>query len=286
MHTKSPNSKNKLDELITSEFGSMGLLPNISPVGIEVANLLPLYSRWQVSDDIWLRSFPNQQYPTLDEVTARSAASSARVEEPLALRYLYLYSDAHGFTGEMERHCFARYCDSSETRLSPVVDDLDRCRFPRLREVFDRSPPAARFIHTQVQMKLPITAGECKNILVLEADSYRTLECTTTVYSCGQRILETQELRYPVVAGDGCRYMYHFDFVGRFFDAFLSSCLNLPTLLEAQAALHTLSIQQVFDDVDTDNGPATVLCIAYTFTTGKGSIEILPLLPTSELPLY
>ena len=45
--------------------------------------------------------------------------------------------------------------------------------------------------------------------------------------------------------GASGRYLYQFDFVGRFFDAFMRSCMTLSQFGEARAALDNLSIQQV-----------------------------------------
>lgn len=227
----------------------------------------------------WLLSLKQDRYPTLDEITSNYLAVSATNEIGFTLRYCYLFNDIERPNCEVERHCFARYFQRNDSHLVDTTA-INTYKFPDFPNMFEQSNGRSWFLQALVKMNLHVhEVGQVKNILVLEANRYRTLECTTTVYSCGQRILETQELRYPSVDGASGRYLYQFDFVGRFFDAFMRSCMTLSQFGEARAALDNLSIQQVFRDVDDIRDKPDALCIMYTFMTGTGSIEITPVIP-------
>jgi hypothetical protein len=72
------------------------------------------------------------------------------------------------------------------------------------------------------------------------------LECTTTVYSFGKRILETKQLQSGVEKSG--KFIYSFGFVNGFFTAFLSGFQYLSSECEALIAIQHLSILQVLSN--------------------------------------
>ncbi|KAI8998291.1 hypothetical protein BC832DRAFT_522619, partial [Gaertneriomyces semiglobifer] len=69
------------------------------------------------------------------------------------------------------------------------------------------------------------------------------VECTTTVYHFGERILETKQILGPREY-DVERHMYHFDFVPQFFEAFLAGFQCFEGDAERKIAIENLSIMQ------------------------------------------
>lgn len=97
-------------------------------------------------------------------------------------------------------------------------------------------------------MKLDLNVtnfGDFKNISLFETKSIRTIECTTSVYSFGKRILETKELQQPQRCVKEDSYFYQFDFVRQFFTVFLNGFKFLECEDEAKVAIENLTIMQV-----------------------------------------
>ena len=97
---------------------------------------------------------------------------------------------------------------------------------------------------TQVELDISFTnPGEFKNILLIKSQECQTLLCTTSVYSFGTRILETQETQMSVAAKQG--HHFHFDIVPQFFTAFFAGFQYLQSAAEAESAVKNLTIVQV-----------------------------------------
>ncbi|KAJ1339117.1 hypothetical protein BSLG_006255 [Batrachochytrium salamandrivorans] len=177
------------------------------------------------------------------------------------------------------RHQLAQYTGVDDPSKLP---ELDIClmpfiRFPMLKSTYDRSSCTASFYLMRVGLDMSLlNLGEFKNILLFEAKTYMTVECTTSVYSFGKRILETIEPQVPQSSSsDG--FFYQFDYVRQFFTAFLNGFQFLDGVDEAQMAIENLSIMQMFEAIDFDSTRRTIACVMYEFQCGSGYVEMLRL---------
>ncbi|KAH9265488.1 hypothetical protein BASA83_011083 [Batrachochytrium salamandrivorans] len=196
--------------------------------------------------------------------TPESKASIAASESILKLKYFYLFLDyaVQESEDETPRHQLAQYTGVDDPSKLP---ELDIClmpfiRFPMLKSTYDRSSCTASFYLMRVGLDMSLlNLGEFKNILLFEAKTYMTVECTTSVYSFGKRILETIEPQVPQSSSsDG--FFYQFDYVRQFFTAFLNGFQFLDGVDEAQMAIENLSIMQMFEAIDFDSTRRTIAC--------------------------
>ncbi|KAI9235497.1 MAG: hypothetical protein BYD32DRAFT_356050, partial [Podila humilis] len=98
------------------------------------------------------------------------------------------------------------------------------------------------------------------------------VECTTSIYSFGAKVLEAKEVKQAAFI-EG-QYVYQFEFVNQFFGAFLSGIRGLATWEEVDIALNNLSVVQVFEDMDTRfEKPTPLLVMAFDFERGGGEVE-------------
>ncbi|KAH6572091.1 hypothetical protein BASA61_005054 [Batrachochytrium salamandrivorans] len=213
--------------------------------------------------------------------TPESKASIAASESILKLKYFYLFLDyaVQESEDETPRHQLAQYTGVDDPSKLP---ELDIClmpfiRFPMLKSTYDRSSCTASFYLMRVGLDMSLlNLGEFKNILLFEAKTYMTVECTTSVYSFGKRILETIEPQVPQSSSsDG--FFYQFDYVRQFFTAFLNGFQFLDGVDEAQMAIENLSIMQMFEAIDFDSTRRTIACVMYEFQCGSGYVEMLRL---------
>nr|KAJ3417882.1 hypothetical protein HK105_000642 [Polyrhizophydium stewartii] len=112
--------------------------------------------------------------------------------------------------------------------------------------------------------------GDFRNISHFETKMSGCIECTTTVYSFGRRILETRERRTPL-RSRGQAFLYQFDLVQQFFTSFFNGSQMLDNAEEARLSIENLSILQVFEG--TDAGRPVLACIAFEFLCGTGDVE-------------
>ncbi|KNC99745.1 uncharacterized protein SPPG_05125 [Spizellomyces punctatus DAOM BR117] len=231
-----------------------------------------------------LKAKDESPYPTPVEETSQSLLlkSLARSQptpfpEKLLFSYFYLYLDVLG-DKELERHSLARFSRLESACESVPVSSVCRDRFPRVGEMCEKGGDVMLVkIHLNLHH---LTTGDFRNISVFESTRAKTLECTTTVYHFGQRILETKQVQYPLPASPTTtptttttpqRHLYHFDFVKQFFSAFLAGFQCLRMDVERMIAIDNLSVMQVFEDVSLPfEQPSPLLCVLYQFECGKG----------------
>lgn len=150
--------------------------------------------------------------------------------------------------------------------------------------------------------------GEFKNILRLEAQRQCDIECTTTIYSFGQKIYEIVQVSRSsseTSSPDTCE-MHQIDFAPEFFTAFLNGFLDifLGDMVQIVLAVRNLSVVQIYRQAPTKSGmtsfvpyesfeetfpPLTIssddtwsgdeegellLCLAYEFDAGNGTVEM------------
>lgn len=88
------------------------------------------------------------------------------------------------------------------------------------------------------------------NTCFFESKDRRMIECTTTIYSFGNIVLESKEMQQALWTPEN-KYMYSFAFVNQFFDAFMKGVKSLQSWEEVDIAIHNLCIVQVFEDMET-----------------------------------
>ena len=143
-----------------------------------------------------------------------------------------------------------------------------------------------------MDLDLPAVAmGEFKNITILESRiPLHNLSCTTTVYSFGKRILETQECQVPTQKSND-RYTYPFGCVNGFFTAFLNGIGDISNSAEVvQTATTQLSLiqvrvfeqefkMQIFTPLNPQEEPEShmrkpLLVLSFEFSPGSGSVQL------------
>lgn len=82
------------------------------------------------------------------------------------------------------------------------------------------------------------------NTSFFETQDRRTIECTTTIYSFGNVVLESKEVQQALWINEG-KYMYSFVYVNQFFDAFMKGIRSLQSWDEVDIAINNLCVVQV-----------------------------------------
>jgi len=111
------------------------------------------------------------------------------------------------------------------------------------------------------RIKLDLTGSLQNHTLAFNSTSFyetpirRVIQCTTRVYSFGTMVVETKELQQalfvpPQGEAQG-RFLYGFEFVNSFMDAFFKGLGTLERDEEVDAALGGLAVVQVFEDLET-----------------------------------
>ena len=116
--------------------------------------------------------------------------------------------------------------------------------------------------------------GEFSNITVVESRIQSVIQATTTIYSFGQRILETTQTVYPQPSyphrpDHPRRYMYHLDFAKSFFSVFFNGLSHLEEH-ERVVAMENLCVIQVLKCAE--DAPDTVL--AWQFSVGDSHVSV------------
>ena len=82
------------------------------------------------------------------------------------------------------------------------------------------------------------------NTCFFESRQRKTIECTTTIYSFGNVVLESKEIQQALWLNNE-KYMYSFVYVNQFFDAFMKGIRSLQSWEEVDIAIRNLCIVQV-----------------------------------------
>ncbi|CEP12160.1 hypothetical protein [Parasitella parasitica] len=124
---------------------------------------------------------------------------------------------------------------------------------------------------TKLDLNLSIADFAFNNTSFFETKTRRTIECTTTIYSFGNVVLESKEVQQALWVNEG-KYMYSFVFVNQFFDAFMKGIRSLQSWDEVDIAINNLCIVQSFQDIETKMDP--LLVMVYEFERGNGVMEV------------
>jgi len=161
--------------------------------------------------------------------------------------------------------------------VSKTVDitSISEDKLPDYQKIFDKYIQSTSFISLKVNFSFPKFLNEYlfMNTFIFESNVFRRVKCTTTVYSFGKRILETDEICNASLKEN--KYILNFEFVNKFFTDFLEKFQEFKTYDEIQLALENLAIMQQFNDITIFNEePKTWLVIGYQFGIGNGIINI------------
>ncbi|KAG1107008.1 hypothetical protein G6F42_016523 [Rhizopus arrhizus] len=124
----------------------------------------------------------------------------------------------------------------------------NKCQF--LAEL--SSNPAVATLAAKVKLNLNLNMSDFffNNTSFFETQDRRTIECTTTIYSFGNVVLESKEVQQALWINEG-KYMYSFVYVNQFFDAFMKGIRSLQSWDEVDIAINNLCVVQVFEDVES-----------------------------------
>ncbi|KAI7902504.1 TEA/ATTS domain family-domain-containing protein [Cokeromyces recurvatus] len=136
----------------------------------------------------------------------------------------------------------------SLTSISP--SDIDsKLKCPSISEL--TISPAITTLFSKVKLNLNLNMGEFffNNTCFFETQERRTIECTTTIYSFGNIVLEAKEVQQALYINEG-KYIYNFVYVNQFFDAFIKGIQALSLWEEVDIAINNLCVVQIFEDVE------------------------------------
>ncbi|KAI8354014.1 TEA/ATTS domain family-domain-containing protein [Blakeslea trispora] len=135
--------------------------------------------------------------------------------------------------------------------LQSCSDVISKEKCPSITSLTPNSDRYALLLaKTKLDLNLTISEFAFNNTAFFETQTRRTIECTTTIYSFGNVVLESKETQQAFWVTEG-KYMYNFVFVNQFFDAFMKGIRSLQSWDEVDIAINNLCIVQSFHDVET-----------------------------------
>ncbi|CAM0138343.1 hypothetical protein VKS41_002890 [Umbelopsis sp. WA50703] len=184
-------------------------------------------------------------------------------------------------------HCYPNCLPSIGIRSIPS----EKC--PQVDKLSKQQPNIMLLAKMKLDLNLNIADFVFSNTSVLESKERRTVECTTTIYSFGNVVLEAKETQHALWVNEG-KYMYSFEYVNQFFDAFMKGIRTLHSWDEVDIAISNLCIVQTFDDLDAvidekdtptltnqgnsfdgrHNKQPSLLAMIYEFERGHGAIDM------------
>ncbi|KAI8883121.1 TEA-domain-containing protein, partial [Backusella circina FSU 941] len=169
---------------------------------------------------------------------------------------------------------------------------ISKQKCPPIPDILAKYASVVLLAKTRLDLNLNISDFVFNNTSFFETKERRTIECTTTIYSFGNVVLESKEVQQALWVNEG-KFMYSFVFVNQFFDAFMKGIRSLQSWEEVNIAINNLCIIQTFEDVETKynvdgskvsgsaelntvehNASSPLLCMIYEFERGQGIIEI------------
>lgn len=171
-----------------------------------------------------------------------------------------------------QMHSLARSRDLGQQSFGSInVHQLPQEKFPTLYDLYQKTMCTFLFFKIKLDLNLSLN-GVFGNTSLFDSTEGRLVECTTSIYSFGGKVLEAKELKQAAVVDN--KFVYNFEFVNQFFGAFLNGIRGLTTWGEIDIALTNLSVVQVFEDKDTRfENPAPLLVMAFDFERGQGDVE-------------
>ncbi|KAG0742889.1 hypothetical protein G6F62_003481 [Rhizopus arrhizus] len=144
--------------------------------------------------------------------------------------------------------------------------------------------PALTILSAKVNLNLNINTSDFffNNTSFFETKDRRTIECTTTIYSFGNVVLESKEVQQALWLNEG-KYMFSFAYVNQFFDAFMKGIRSLQSWEEVDIAINNLCVVQVFEDAQSKlNQGTTTTTTTQDLSQTLADDLLLPRTPPSE----
>ncbi|KAG0235083.1 hypothetical protein BGW42_005876 [Actinomortierella wolfii] len=172
-----------------------------------------------------------------------------------------------GQTASPQYHALAKAEDLEHTHLTTeAMHKLALEKFPCLYNLYQQS--MCPFLHMTVRMNLDLTVdGVFNNSNFFESTERRAVECATTIYSFGSMVLKACETKQAAFVGN--KFVYQFEFVNQFFNAFLNGVKSLSNWQEVALAMSNLSVVQVFTEVEDMQSPQQSMQPPFTPTEMK-----------------
>ncbi|KAL4213586.1 hypothetical protein AB4K20DRAFT_1887406 [Rhizopus microsporus] len=247
-----------LDPLMTGMDPFLGTFPTLNQSVVDTANLM----------------LPNQQNTSMIESSSPLPSTNEFAFWP---SYFCLYLE------------YTLPCDPYR-RLTYNLAHMPQCHPSSISTISleglpkEKCPPLATLspdtvalmAKVKIDLSLDISDFTFNNTSYFETSERKTMECTTTVYSFGNIVLESKESQQALWLTEG-KYVYNFALVNQFLDAFIKGIRSLLSWEEVDMAINNLCIVQSFEDVEiklcgTNQPPSLV--IAYEFERGPATIEV------------
>lgn len=126
--------------------------------------------------------------------------------------------------------------------VDPTAVAKGKC--PLLHEITNTFASTTLSAKVKLNLNLNMTDFFFNNTSFFETRDRRTIECTTTIYSFGNVVLESKEVQQALWLNEG-KYMYSFVYVNQFFDAFMKGIRSLQSWEEVDIAINNLCVVQV-----------------------------------------
>ncbi|CDH57528.1 hypothetical protein RO3G_14672 [Lichtheimia corymbifera JMRC:FSU:9682] len=192
------------------------------------------------------------------------------------------------------QHCYPNWLS-----VVPASSVIEKTECPPLADIVAKYP-ANIVLHAKTHLDLNLNIPDfCfNNNCFFESRDRRTIECTTTIYSFGNVVLESKEIQQALCLNQD-RYIYSFAYVNQFFGEFMKGIRSLHTFEEIDVVIQNLCIVQVFEDVEIKYGPTAaffdqpwdlsqqqqqqrpqpeqaspLLVMAFEFERGQGNMDI------------
>ncbi|RCH82149.1 hypothetical protein CU098_001912, partial [Rhizopus stolonifer] len=211
---------------------------------------------------------------------------------PLWPNYLCLYLDNTNPYEQMMPHTLAILPECIPSCI-PTLDSslVAKNKCPPVSEI--TSHPAMTTLSAKIKLNLNLNMNDFifNNTCFFETQERRTIECTTTIYSFGNVVLESKEVQQALWLNEG-KFMYSFVYVNQFFDAFMKGIRSLQSWEEVDIAINNLCVVQVFEDMESKQQtvdslmlshtdimtnllvPAPLLVMVYEFERGQGTVDL------------
>lgn len=158
------------------------------------------------------------------------------------LEYVLPYDSSNTLSHPLAlmQHCYPN-CLS----VVPASGVIKKTKCPPLADIVTKYPTNV-VLHAKTHLDLNLNIPDfCfNNNCFFESRDRRTIECTTTIYSFGNVVLESKEIQQALCLNQD-RYIYSFAYVNQFFGAFMKGIRSLQTFEEIDVVIQNLCIVQV-----------------------------------------
>ncbi|KAI8996898.1 TEA/ATTS domain family-domain-containing protein [Pilobolus umbonatus] len=191
------------------------------------------------------------------------------------LEYTLPYDPCRPLTHNLSQlpHCYRH----SLSVTPPLTISQEKC--PPIAHLIQDHHTILLLAKTKLDLNLTISDFSFNNTSFFETRERKIIECTTTIYSFGNIVLESKEVQQAFWLSEG-KYMYNFVFVNQFFDAFMKGIRSLQSWDEVDVAINNLCVVQSFEDIESKyvhehmDHSSPLLVMIYEFERGPGTIEV------------